>query len=195
MSPDRARLLAQRYVAWVVRRRLAIFIGTALVFAAAVYLIAFHLPLKADLANLLPPDAPSVRDLKRLEARVSAQDTALILVRGRDAATREAAATDLIARLRTLPPSVVNRLETDDAETRAYLRAHRHLFVPLADLDRARIDHRAGVVSVNGAARPALERVPVVVGVGARRAVRLVGAAIAHAAARVVALVVGRAGP
>ncbi len=138
MSPDRARLLAQRYVAWVVRRRLAIFIGTALVFAAAVYLIAFHLPLKADLANLLPPDAPSVRDLKRLEARVSAQDTALILVRGRDAATREAAATDLIARLRTLPPSVVNRLETDDAETRAYLRAHRHLFVPLADLERAR---------------------------------------------------------
>ncbi|MCE9580823.1 MAG: MMPL family transporter [Deltaproteobacteria bacterium] len=138
MSPARARVLAQRYVDWVVRRRLLIFAATTAIFATAVYLIAFHLPLKADLANLLPPDAPSVRDLKRLEERVSAQDTALMLVKAPDAATRAAATADLAARLRALPPTLVNRVETDDAVSRAYLRAHRHLFVPLADLERAR---------------------------------------------------------
>jgi hypothetical protein len=138
MSPDRARDLAQRYLAFLVRRRGPILAAAALVFAGALYLIAYRLPIKADLANLLPPDAPAVANLRKLEQRVSAQDAALILVVAPDAATREIATRDAIARLHKLPPTVVNRLDTDDAATRAYLRDHRHLFVPLADLERAR---------------------------------------------------------
>jgi len=138
MSPQRARALATRYVAWLVRRRAIVVSVAAALFAASVYLVAFHLPLKADLANLLPRDAPAVRALHRLEARVSAQDTALIVVVAPDPAARAATVTDLAGRLAKLPRSLVDHIEVDDRETRDFLRAHRQLFVPLADLDKAR---------------------------------------------------------
>jgi predicted RND superfamily exporter protein len=138
MSPSRTRALAQRYVAWLERWRLAIISGSAVLFGIAVWLVAFHLPVKADLAELLPPDAPAVRDLHRLEARVSAQDTALILVVSSNLAERTAAQHDMATRLRALPAKLVDHVESDDAETRAFLRAHRHLFVPLDDLRAAR---------------------------------------------------------
>jgi uncharacterized protein len=137
MSPQRARALATRYVAWLVRRRAIVVTVALALFATSLYLVAFHLPLKADLANLLPHDAPAVRDLRRLEARVSAQDTALILVVAPDPAARAAATTDLAARLGKLPPSLVDHFEIDDQETRDFLRAHRQLFVPLPDLEKA----------------------------------------------------------
>src|SRR6478672_4872137 len=131
MNPPRTRALAVRYVAWLERWRLAIMGGSAALFAIAMWLVTFHLPVKADLAELLPPDAPAVRDLHRLEARVSAQDTALILIVSKDIAAREATQADMAARLRALPPNLVDHVEADDAETRAFLRAHRHLLVPL----------------------------------------------------------------
>jgi predicted RND superfamily exporter protein len=138
MSPQRARALAQRYVAWLERWWYAVIAGSAVVFAIAVWLVAFHLPLKADLAELLPKDAPAVRDLHRLEARVAAQDTALILIVSSNPADRAAAQKDMAARLAALPPRLVDHVEPDDAETRAFLRAHRHLFVSLEDLRAAR---------------------------------------------------------
>jgi predicted RND superfamily exporter protein len=137
MSPSRARALAQRYVAWLERWRLAVIAGWAAVFAIAVWLVAFHLPLKADLAELLPKDAPAVRDLHRLEARVAAQDTALILIVAKTPEQRAAAQADMAKRLAALPSRLVDHVEADDAETRAFLRAHRHLFVSLEDLQAA----------------------------------------------------------
>ncbi len=137
MSPTRARALAQRYVAWLERWRLAVIAGWSAVFAVAVWLVAFHLPLKADLSELLPKDAPAVRDLHRLEARVAAQDTALILVVAKTPAARAEAQADMAKRLAALPARLVDHVEADDAETRAFLREHRHLFVPLEDLQAA----------------------------------------------------------
>jgi len=75
-------------VAWLVRHAAAIAIASALVFAASVYLIVFRLPLRADFAALLPADAPSVRDLRRLEQRVVAQDTVLVVISAPDPAAR-----------------------------------------------------------------------------------------------------------
>jgi hypothetical protein len=62
--------VARRYVAWVQRRTLAIIAAHLVLLAVSVDLIAFHLPLFADFSYLLPQDAPAVRDLRRLEARV-----------------------------------------------------------------------------------------------------------------------------
>ncbi|HEU4734528.1 MAG TPA: hypothetical protein VFT22_41845, partial [Kofleriaceae bacterium] len=72
--------LARRYVAWVQRHTIAIVVAHLVVLAGAVDLIAFHLPLFADFSYLLPQDAPAVRDLRRLEQRVKATDTALAVV-------------------------------------------------------------------------------------------------------------------
>lgn len=135
---DPPRTAAQRYVAWLARHAWPVVLIAALVLAASGYLAAFHLPLRADFSHLLPQDAQSVKDLRRLEARIAAQDSVLVLVTSPDPELTATIAEDLAARIRALPPALVQRVESDDAETRAFLRAHRHLFVPYDDLVAAR---------------------------------------------------------
>ena len=122
---------------WLARHSLAVIIVHLVLLGAALDLIAFHLPLFADFSYLLPQDAPAVRDLRRLEARVKANDTALAVVTAPTSNDRAAAVRELAAALRGLPPQLVERVVDDDADTRAYFKAHRHLFVPLADLQSA----------------------------------------------------------
>ncbi|HEY1556403.1 MAG TPA: MMPL family transporter [Kofleriaceae bacterium] len=129
--------LARRYVAWVKRRSVAILAASAAVLAVSVYLVAWHLPLFADFSYLLPQDAPAVKDLRRLEARVKATDTVLVVIEAPDAPARAAAMTEMTAAIRALPQTLVDGVDDDDAEIRAFFRAHRELYVPLADLERA----------------------------------------------------------
>jgi predicted RND superfamily exporter protein len=129
--------LARRYVAWIQRRTIAIVVVHVALLVGALDLIAFHLPLFADFSYLLPQDAPAVRDLRKLEARVKANDTALAVVVAPNAAERAAAARELADGIRVLPPALVERVIDDDSETRAFFKARRHLFVPLADLQAA----------------------------------------------------------
>ena len=124
-------------MAWLARHSLAVIVVHLVLLAGALDLIAFHLPLFADFSYLLPQDAPAVRDLRRLEARVKANDTALAVVTAPTSDARAAAVRELAAALRSLPATLVERVIDDDADTRAYFKAHRHLFVPLADLQSA----------------------------------------------------------
>lgn len=130
--------LARRYVAWVRHRARAIIAVHVLVLAAAVYLVAYRLPLYADFSYLLPQDAPAVQDLRKLEARLKTTDTVLVVLTAPDATSRAAAARQTAAELHQLPPELVENVDEDDSEIRAFLRAHRELFVPAADLERAR---------------------------------------------------------
>ncbi|HLL21379.1 MAG TPA: hypothetical protein VK427_04565, partial [Kofleriaceae bacterium] len=77
-SPDE---LARRYVAWVKRRALLIIAAHVVLLAGSIYLVLNYLPLKADFSHLLPQDTQSVKDLRRLEARVKAGDSALVVVK------------------------------------------------------------------------------------------------------------------
>jgi predicted RND superfamily exporter protein len=126
------------------RHTLAIIVAHLALLAVAVDLIAFHLPLYADFSYLLPQDAPAVRDLRRLEARVKANDTVLALITAPTPEARAGAVRDLAEHLRTLPPDLVERVIDDDSEARAFFRAHRHLFVPVPDLEAASaaLEHR-----------------------------------------------------
>jgi uncharacterized protein len=133
----RPEQLARRYVAWMKRRALAIVAVHLLLIAGALYLVVNHLPLYADFSYLLPQDAPAVRDLRRLEARVKPTDMVLVLVDAPNATSR-AAVTKLFAeRARGISKDLVERVEDDDAENRAFFKARRHLFVPLEDLNTA----------------------------------------------------------
>ena len=138
MEPERKLELATRYVGWLQRHWLPIGMVSMVLLFVSAWLIAFKLPLHADFSHLLPPDAPAVRDLRRLEARVAAQDAMLVLVISRDKAQRAAAAADMSKRAARLDPNLVARVEDDDKVTRDFLRARRHLFVPLDDLKAAR---------------------------------------------------------
>ena len=120
------------------RRLVPIFVAHLLGAIGAVYLIAFHLPLYADFSYLLPQDSPAVRDLRRLEERMVAGDNVLVVIEAPTAEVRAAAVTAFTAGVATISSDLVARVEGDELELREFLKRHRHLFVPLADLERAR---------------------------------------------------------
>ncbi|HEU4612172.1 MAG TPA: MMPL family transporter, partial [Kofleriaceae bacterium] len=134
-SPD---LLARRYVAWLKRRALAVLIGHLVVLAAAIYLIAFRLPLFADFSYLLPQDVPAVRDLRKLESRVKASDVVLVLVRAKTPEARAAATQQMIDGLAATKSPLIARVSGDELEIRTFLQQKRHLFVPVEELTAAR---------------------------------------------------------
>ena len=113
--------LAQRFVAWTRRWSLAIVLVHLALLAGSAYLVAYHLPLRADFSYLLPQDAPAVRDLRRLEDRVEAGDVVLAIVEAPDAEERAAATRELAAGLRAISHDLALRVEDDDAEVRALL--------------------------------------------------------------------------
>ncbi|MEJ7604180.1 MAG: hypothetical protein WKG01_40320, partial [Kofleriaceae bacterium] len=135
---DRHAERAYRYVEWIRRRSIAIIIGHLVAVAVAIYLIINYLPLRADFSYLLPQDAPAVRDLRKLEARVKASDTVLVVVEAPSPEIRERAVRELAAGIAQITNTLVEHVESDDTETREYFKARRHLFVPLAELERAR---------------------------------------------------------
>ena len=129
---------SQRYVAWLRRNAIGVIVAHVAVFALAGYLIVFKLPLYADFSYLLPQDAPAVKDLRRLEARVKTTDTTLFIIKAPSADVRAAVVTQAATELRALPKDLVTEVEDDDKEIRTFLSDHRYLFVSLEDLERAR---------------------------------------------------------
>ena len=138
MSRRTPEELVRCYVAWLRRYAFAIVAVHLAVLAAAILLIVYRLPLYADFSYLLPQDEPAVVDLRKLEARVRTTDTVLVVLVAPTPEARAAAARDLTAGLEALPGDLVEHVDADDHEIRDFLRAHRHLFVPTADLARAR---------------------------------------------------------
>ncbi len=144
------------YVGWLGRRSRWIAAATALTVGLSVYLSVFHLPLRADFAYLLPADAPSVKDAERLAQRMPAQDTMLMLVVAPDPASREAAGKQALAGVQSIGPELVQQVEGDDSELRAFVGAHRHLYVELDDLKLARKTLEAEVAAAKARANPML---------------------------------------
>lgn len=138
MSGSSPPTSARRYVAWIDRHAFAVVAAHLLILAASIYLIVYHLPLRADFAYLLPQDAPAVRDMHKLEARLRTNDTVLVVVQAPTAAARAAATAEMAAATRAIPHDLASRVDGDDAAARAFLDAHRFQLVPLHDLDRAR---------------------------------------------------------
>ena len=129
---------ARRYVSWLERRKVLVVVGGVVALAVSLLLITTRLRLFADFSYLLPQDAPAVRDLRRLEERLAAKDTVLVLVVAPDAATRATVASEVTAAVRQLPPELIERVEVGDQATRDFLRPRRFLLVPLPDLEAAR---------------------------------------------------------
>jgi predicted RND superfamily exporter protein len=130
----RPEQLARRYVAWVRRCSLWVIAVHIALTAGAVYLIFNHLPLRADFSYLLPQDAPAVIDLRRLEARVKANDAVLVVIDAPDPATQANVTGQFVDGAKKISRELVERVEHDDSEIRSFLKARRHLFVPLEDL-------------------------------------------------------------
>ncbi len=128
----------QQYVRWIQRHTAAIFAATLVLVGISVYLAAFHLPLQTDFSSLLPADAPSVKAAEKLAQRAPSRDPMLMIIVAPDAKSRAAAADDASAGVRALSSELVESADASDAETRDFVREHRHLYVPTAELTAVR---------------------------------------------------------
>lgn len=124
------------YARWIHKWRREILAVAALLGILGAFL-ASRLELRTDFSHLLPPSERSVRDLRAVELRAQALGNLLIGVVADDPAQRQRAAKILHERLSALPPSLVTRVTLDDGLLREHILAHRFLFAPLGDLQRA----------------------------------------------------------
>nr|HEX4316099.1 MMPL family transporter [Kofleriaceae bacterium] len=122
---------------WLLRHVRAVALATVALVGASAYLAAFHLPLYADLSDLLPRDVPAIRDLRALEARLAWKDAMLAVVVDDDPADRAAVAHELAVRVAALDGDLVARVQADDDASRAFARAHAGLYVPIDQLEAA----------------------------------------------------------
>jgi predicted RND superfamily exporter protein len=127
----------RRWTRWIDGHRGSVLLASiALGIVSAI--VAMRLPLYADFPHLLPPRERSVRDLADVEARTRTFGNVLVAIVADDAADRGRAAAALAKRLRAIDPGLISEVIADDAPLRRFVWEHRFLFVPAAELERAR---------------------------------------------------------
>jgi len=114
-----------------------------------------RLELHSDWIELLPRSAPSVRDLHDGQRRVGGLSTLTLVLESGDNAALRRYATAITARLEHLPPSLrVRRVQWNVGDYQQFVRDHRHLYAPLADLTRARDELRRRIEYDRASAMP-----------------------------------------
>jgi predicted RND superfamily exporter protein len=134
-------LPATTWARWTARRRRPILLG-GLATCLLAGLLAARLPLRGELAALLPPDARSVQDLHAVEARAQVFGTVIVAVQSDDPSRRLAAARLVRERLQALPRDLVLQVDADSVIRDQYAWTHRYLLAPLADLESLRDELR-----------------------------------------------------
>src|SRR3954469_12230014 len=128
------------YVRWLHRHLTAVLLASAVLAGVSVYLAAFHLPVRADFSNLLPADAPSVRDAEKLADRVPSRDTMLMLLVADSPGMREAAAKQAIDGIDGMigDQDLIENIDTGNEATRDFVLAHRQLYIPTSELEQVK---------------------------------------------------------
>src|SRR5579863_6970505 len=81
-------------------------LGAGLVCVVSAF-FASRLELRTDFAELLPSSDPSVKELRRLQARLPGMSALIINIQSPDPKANVELADELAARLRKLPPDLV----------------------------------------------------------------------------------------
>jgi predicted RND superfamily exporter protein len=114
-----------------------------------------RLELRSNWIEVLPRTAPSVRDLRDGERRVGGLSTLTLMLDSRDGAALRRYATAIAGRLERLPPDLrVRRVQWNVGDYQRFVRDHRYLYAPLADLTRARDELRRRIEYDRASAMP-----------------------------------------
>jgi hypothetical protein len=132
------RALVERLVDWQVRRPLQALVLVAAV-TAVFGVLASGLTLRTRYDALLPNDAPSVQELRRLEKRASASQTILVVLEGSDRAVLRRMGDAVVPALLALGPAEVSSAEDGPHDVKAFLGPRLGLFLDRAELER--LDH------------------------------------------------------
>ncbi len=103
-------------------------------------LFASRLELRTRYEALLPDSQPSVRELKRVQARTTVAQTVLILLEGGDRAALRAMGDSLAKVLPDLGTDVISSAEDGPHETRQFLQPRAGLFLERASLEKLAAD-------------------------------------------------------
>jgi predicted RND superfamily exporter protein len=129
------RRVVARLVDWQVRRplvALALVAGVTVVCAV----LASRLTLRTRYDALLPDDAPSVQELRRVERRASAAQTVLVVLEGPDRGVLRRLGDAIVPALLSLGPSVVSSAEDGPHDARAFLAPRAGLFLERGELEK-----------------------------------------------------------
>lgn len=119
------------------RRAGGIVLAAYLLGAAALPLV-MQLGLDSRFEALLPTDKPSVLDLERLQNRIGGLQTLVVAVQSDELEAMQRFVRDLAPSLEALDPEVVRSVEWSVEPYERFVRAHRHFYADLDDLEFAR---------------------------------------------------------
>jgi len=128
---------SRRLAELIDRRRWGILVASLVLLAGGGYL-AGHLPVFGDFTHLLPPNAPSVVQLRDLEQRIQSFGGVMIVVESDDPKARDRATDALVGRLEKIDKQLVAQIAWQNRDTRQWIWDNRFLFAPLEDLKEAK---------------------------------------------------------
>jgi predicted RND superfamily exporter protein len=138
-------LISGRLVRWLIRARSAVLVTAGILTAVGTY-FAVHLyqDLRSDVEALLPVNAPSVVAAKTVGPLLHNVTHLSVVLEGSDPDALEHFADDLAARLRRLPPTMVETVDYRTDEEQAFLKRFGLLYLSTQDLRTilARIQRR-----------------------------------------------------
>jgi uncharacterized protein len=132
--------MRSRTDAWLdlIWRRHRLVLAVAAVLTIGCALLATRLELRTNVAELLPSKDPAVEELQYLSSRIGGTSILEIAIESpdRDANLRLAGA--LTAKLRQLPPDVIDSAVYDVRNERNFFLSRKWLYAPLSDLEALR---------------------------------------------------------
>lgn len=144
----------QAYVAWTLRHGWLLWsVAILLAIPATWRTVSLYRHLKSDVEELLPRNAPAVRALDEMRARLPGLQYLSVAVdtrRPENLAAGERFLDDLAARIRAYPHSLVRDVQTGNERVSSFIRAHAPLYCDLDDLHEilrrveARRDYEVG---------------------------------------------------
>jgi predicted RND superfamily exporter protein len=127
--------LSRRLVPWLLRHKRAVLLAAAVLsILGAVGSVFLYMDLRSNVEELLPENAMSVRAAHIVGPKMHSQNRLSIIMEGSDPDALERFADHLAARLRKLPPNLVDSLEYRLDEQNAFVKQFGLLYVSTPDL-------------------------------------------------------------
>ncbi len=135
-------LRVRAFVEWTVRHgRLFWAVALLIAIPATIRTVSMYAHLRSELEELLPRDAPSVRALDEMRARMPGLQFLGVVVQPLDPTdlpVAERFVDELAARVRAYPSDLVRDVRAGNAVERDFLEKHAALYVDLKDLQEVR---------------------------------------------------------
>ncbi|MFH1016658.1 MAG: MMPL family transporter [Pseudomonadota bacterium] len=96
--------------------------------------LASKLSIRSDFKELLPQDRPSVVAMDHLVQRVGGISSLIVAIQCEDFRATERFISDLVPRLKRLPPQYVRYVESNISDLRDFFTKNKYLYVDLEDL-------------------------------------------------------------